>query len=162
MESYTLWPLCLALPKSFEIGIYIYVCCAVLSRFSRVRLFATLWTVASRLVCPWGSPGKNTGVGCHALFQGIFPIQESNPHLLCLLHWQAGFLPLVSPGSVRTCVCVQFRRRAWQPTPVFLGFPAGSDSKASTCNAGDLGSVPVLGRSPGGGHGNPLQYSEAT
>ena len=35
-----------------------------------------------------------------------------------------------------------------QPTPVFLGFPAGSDGKESTCNAGHLGSVPGLGRSP--------------
>ena len=39
------------------------------------------------------------------------------------------------------------------------GFPGGSDSKKSGCNSGDLGSVPGLGRSPGGGHGNPLQYS---
>ena len=39
------------------------------------------------------------------------------------------------------------------------GFPSGSDSKASACNAGDLGSVPQLGRSPGEGNGNPLQYS---
>ena len=39
-------------------------------------------------------------------------------------------------------------------------FPGGSDGKAdSTCNVGDLGSIPGLGRSPGGGHGNPLQYS---
>ena len=38
-------------------------------------------------------------------------------------------------------------------------FPGGSDGRASTCNAGDLGSIPGLGRSPGGGHGNPLQYS---
>ena len=36
---------------------------------------------------------------------------------------------------------------------------SGSDDKESTCNAGDLGSIPGLGRSPGGGHGNPLQYS---
>ena len=40
-----------------------------------------------------------------------------------------------------------------------LGFPGGSDSKASACNAGDLGSIPGLGRSPGEGNGNPLQYS---
>ena len=40
-----------------------------------------------------------------------------------------------------------------------LGFPGGSDSKGSACNAGDLGSVSGLGRSPGGGHGYPLQYS---
>ena len=39
------------------------------------------------------------------------------------------------------------------------GFPGGSDSKESSCNAGDLGLIPGLGRSPGGGHGNPLQYS---
>ena len=35
-----------------------------------------------RLLCPWDSPGKNTGVGCHALLQGIFPTQELNPGLL--------------------------------------------------------------------------------
>ena len=44
-------------------------------------------------------------------------------------------------------------------TPVFLGFLGGSDSKESTCNVGDLGSIPELGRSPGEEHGNPLQYS---
>ena len=38
-------------------------------------------------------------------------------------------------------------------------FPGGSDSKASACNVGDLGSIPGLGRSPGEGNGNPLQYS---
>ena len=45
------------------------------------------------------------------------------------------------------------------PTPVLMGFPGGSGSKESACNAGDLGSIPGLGRSPGGGHVNPLQYS---
>ena len=39
------------------------------------------------------------------------------------------------------------------------GFPGGSDGKASACNAGDLGSIPESGRSPGEGNGNPLQYS---
>ena len=38
-------------------------------------------------------------------------------------------------------------------------FPGGSDGKASACNEGDLGSIPGLGRSPGEGNGNPLQYS---
>ena len=50
-------------------------------------------------------------------------------------------------------------KRAWQPTPVFLVFPGGSDSKESTFNVGDLGSIPRLRRSPGGRHGNPLQDS---
>ena len=38
-------------------------------------------------------------------------------------------------------------------------FPGGSDGKVSACNAGDPGSIPGLGRSPGEGNGNPLQYS---
>ena len=39
------------------------------------------------------------------------------------------------------------------------GFPGGSDGEESACNAGDLGPIPGLGRAPGEGHGNPLQYS---
>ena len=39
------------------------------------------------------------------------------------------------------------------------GFPAGTDAKECACNAGDLGSIPELGRSPGRGHGNPLLYT---
>ena len=42
-------------------------------------------------------PGKNTGVGCHFLLQGIFLTQGSNPHLLCLLHWQVDSLPSKPP-----------------------------------------------------------------
>ena len=57
-------------------------------------LFKTLSTVAqARLLCPWDSPGKNTGVGCHFLLQDIFPTQGWNPGLLhckrilyCLSH----------------------------------------------------------------------------
>ena len=41
----------------------------------------------------------------------------------------------------------------------FVGFPGGLEGKASACNAGDLGSIPELGRSSGEGNGNPLQYS---
>ena len=40
-----------------------------------------------------------------------------------------------------------------------MGFPGGSDCKESACNAGDLGLIPGLGKDPGRGHGNPLQYS---
>ena len=63
----------------------------MLSRFSCVCLCATLWTEAVRLLCPWDSPGKNTGVGCHALLQGIFPTQGSNPHLFMPLALAGGF-----------------------------------------------------------------------
>ena len=40
-----------------------------------------------------------------------------------------------------------------------MGFPGGSDGKEAACKEGDMGLIPGLGRSPGGGHGNPLQYS---
>ena len=46
------------------------------------------------------SPGKNTGVGCHTLLQGVFLTQGFNPCLLRLLHWQAGSLPLAPPGKL--------------------------------------------------------------
>ena len=62
-----------------------YVC----ARFSCVWLCATLQTVAHLVCCPWDFPGKNTGMGCHFLLQGIFQTQRSNPSLLHLLHWQA-------------------------------------------------------------------------
>ena len=45
-----------------------------------------------------GFSGKNTGVDCHALLQGIFLTQESTPHLLYLLDWQVNSLPLGQPG----------------------------------------------------------------
>ena len=47
----------------------------------------------ARLLCSWDSPGKNTGEGCHALSQGIFPTKGSNLHLLGFLLWQAGSFP---------------------------------------------------------------------
>ena len=49
-------------------------------------------------------------------------------------------------------------RRDILPTPGFFGFSGGSDSKKSAYSVGDLGLVPGLERSPGGGHGNPVQY----
>ena len=59
---------------------------------------------ARLLLCLWDSPGKNTGVGCHALLWGIFLIQGSSPHLLLLLYWQAGSLP---PVSSRASLAIQ-------------------------------------------------------
>ena len=60
----------------------------VLRHFRPARLLATPWTGAARLLCPRDSPGKKTGVGCHALLQGGFPTQGWNSRLLCLLHWR--------------------------------------------------------------------------
>ena len=56
---------------------------------SPVQLSEALQTEASRFLCPWDSPGKNTGVGCQFWLQGIFP--------RCLLHWQADSLPQAPP-----------------------------------------------------------------
>ena len=61
------------------------------------------------LLCPWDSPGKNTGVGCHFLLQGIFPPPGPNLGSFCLLHWQVGSLPLAPPGKSQvlgTQVCL--------------------------------------------------------
>ena len=70
---------------------YLHAC--VLSHFSCVRPSKTQWTIARQVPLIMDSPGKNTGMGCHALLQGIFPGQESNTQCLGLLHWQAGSLP---------------------------------------------------------------------
>ena len=53
----------------------------------------------ARLLCPWDSPGRNTGVGCHSLLQGIFLTQGLNPRRFCLLRGQAGSLPLAPLGK---------------------------------------------------------------
>ena len=80
-----------------------------LKSVSRSVVSNSLWSHGLWLLCPWNSPGKNTGVGSHSLLQGIFPTQGLNPHRLCLLHWQAGSLPLAPPGmSLR-----QAGSRAW-------------------------------------------------
>ena len=55
-----------------------------------------------------GSPGKNTEVGCHTFLWGIFLTQGLNRHLLCLLHWQAGSLPLAPPGKSNTLLTKYF------------------------------------------------------
>ena len=71
----------------------------VLSHSVGSNSFAAPWT--ARLCCPWNFPGKNTGVNCHFLLQGIFLIQGSKLHLLHFLHWQVDSLSLshlVSPN----------------------------------------------------------------
>ena len=132
------------------------------------------------------SPGKNTGVSCHSLLQGIFPTQRLNPSLLL---WQVDSLPLSHSMAFRERFLLigwwwgnlESQSKAFSFQPVWglhacgqhtvnffslvgdsvsakelKGF--GSVSKESACSAGDPGSIPGLGRSPGEGNGNTLQY----
>ena len=161
----------------------------------------------ARLLCPWNFSTKNTGVGCHALLQGIFLTQGLNSSVRHLLHCRQVLYWLSHCGSQEGCL-------ALNPAPTLIGCviwgkllkphiffsfynhitfrcvaqwfnicihkkvittinlapihyhkidllcPShGSEVKASACNAGDLGSIPGSGRSPGEGNGNPLQHS---
>ena len=93
------------------------------------RLFATPWTAAYQAPLSMDFPGKSTGVGCHCLLQ-----QEC--------------IHVSKPTKLYTWIVCRF---------CIPDFPGGSDGKASVYNAGDLGSIPGLGRSPGERNGNPLQ-----
>ena len=106
-------------------------------------------------------------MGCHALLQGIFLTQGSKPHLLCLLHWQAGSLPLVPPGKP---IELYFKIAALGCFGIVLGSllftlsglqmlswasQAALEVNNPPANVGDVrdaGSIPGSGRSPGGGH----------
>ena len=77
------------------VGCFICVCCACAQSLIPVWLFVTPWTVAM-LLFPWDFPGKNTGMGCHFLLQGILLTQGSNLHLL---HWQVDSLPQSHLGT---------------------------------------------------------------
>ena len=63
----------------------------------------------ARLLCPWNSPGKNTGVGCHFLLQGIFPTQGSNT---CLLHCRQILYHLSHEGSLLLRDISKYRDRS--------------------------------------------------
>ena len=82
------------------------LCCSVWSAACSVSRVCSLrphrlWP--TRLLCPWNSPGKNAGVSCNFLLQGIFLTQGLNPQLLYLLHWQMGSSPLYHQGSPTVC-----------------------------------------------------------
>ena len=89
--------------------------------------------------------------------------QNSSPSLFCPLTSLLRDLFHSCPGHWSLTPCLA---SLWGSTPAFRGcscafggFPGGSAGKESTCNAGDLGSIPGLGRSAGEGNGYPLQYS---
>ena len=75
----------------------------VVQSLSHVQLLRLHGLQPTRLLCPQDFLGKNAGVGCHFLFQGIFFTQGLNPYLL---HWQADSLPLSQPGSPYSSILV--------------------------------------------------------
>ena len=76
-----------------------FYCLCVLNHFSRVQLFVPLWTIDHQAPLSMGLSRQEYRSGLPCSPQGIFPIQGSNPHRLRLRHWQAGSLPLASPGK---------------------------------------------------------------
>ena len=110
---------------------------------SRVWLFATPWTVACRLLCPWGFPGKNTGVDSHFLLQG-FLTQESN-RVSCtsgrlFTIWATREALVTLQGAVNIFPFSVYR--------ILFPCPLMAWGKGSACSAGvagDTGSIPGLG-----------------
>ena len=93
-----------------------------------------------RFLYPWDSSGKNTGVGCRALFQGIFSTQGLNPRLLHLLHWQAGSLPLALYGKPISSLAAKCYARCCGYSRLYLLL-----SRADVVTSGNL-SAPVLSK----------------
>ena len=110
----------------------------MLSLVSHVRLVVTLWTVAHQALLSVGLSRQDQWSGLPCLLQGIFLTWGLSLRLLCLLHWQAGSLPLVPAGR-----------------PMYI-------STSSLFNAGDGGLILGLEDllpSPGEGNGNPVLCS---
>ena len=114
---------------------------------TQFRMFLCITSEDKSLISGKAGLHYNLSISCNSkeiLPKSCFPLFPMS-HLLCF--------------EIRAWVWKICRRRDRLPTPVFLGFPCGSAGKESACNAGDLGSIPGLGRSPGEGKGYPLQYS---
>ena len=85
----------------WETSIETCVCECMLSPFGYVHLFVTQWTACQAPLSLGFSRQEYWSRWCHAFLQGIFLTQGLNPHLLCLLHWQAGSSPLAPTGKSR-------------------------------------------------------------
>ena len=87
----------------------------------------------TRLLCPWNFPGKNTGVGCHFLLQGIFPTQRSNPGLL---HCRQILCHLYLSGRLRKCLVAQPCPTLCNPRTVACQAPLSWDSPGKNTGVG--------------------------
>ena len=98
----------------------------------------------TRLLCPWDSPGKNIGVGCCALLQGIFPTRGSNLCLLRLPALAGGFFTTSTTWEALSLTINKIKTGVKKGRPscsvLFpLSFPDSSVGKESACSAGDSG-----------------------
>ena len=124
----------------------------MLSCPSGVRLSVTPWTVACQ--ASWDSPGKNTGVGCPAFLQGIFPTQGSKPNILTLPHCRRIL-------HRRNTDIISYPKHHCSQFPALIGIP--SSSIAFSCNYNKIQSCFFIFLGPGemGPHlitHSPLQY----
>ena len=110
----------------------------IINRFSSVQSLSHVWLFAT----PWTAARQaSLSITKLLMLTSIESVMPSNHLILC--H------PLLLPPSIFPSVIIPV---------ICMGFPGGSGSKESACNTGDPGSIPGLGRSPGEGNGNPLQY----
>ena len=84
---------------------YLLAMC-VLSRLSCVQLFVTLWTIARQAPLSMGFSRQEYWHGLQCPAPEDLPTQGLNPHLLHLLNWQMGSLPLTPPGKPFTCLYI--------------------------------------------------------
>ena len=169
-----LWPDCpcvkwgQGLPLAEVVVCVARATCVHAQSFSRVQLCAILRTAAARLLCPWDSPGKNTGGGggCRALLQGIFPTQGLNLGLLQLLHWQLGSLPPVPPGSphrsnMGMCIFVTFQLiLSWTLLPGSQPCPAAVRSSSSRTEGAGRKAALLAAGAAGAGVPSPPRGSD--
>ena len=116
----------------------------MLSCFCHVQLFETLWTIAHQAPLFIRFSRQEYWSEFPFLPSGDLPNPGKEPESLRSPVLEHRFFPTSA---------------TWEAPCIYKGFSRGSDSKESACIAGELGSIPELGRSPGGGHGNPLQCS---
>ena len=128
--------------KNTGVGWHFLLQCKKVKSESEVTQLQPHGLQPSRLLRPWDFPGKSTGVGCYCLL---------------LIVWASMYLFLINLG-----ICFSLQVYLW-----FLIYLIGASQvalvlknpSASAGDVRDMGLIPGWGRSPGGGHGNPFQYS---
>ena len=106
--------------------------------------------------CWWSSLGRRLWenfISCFSIFVllDFYLLRKNDDEVFYIINRKNNAITIL--GKMCFIERIFFQSFQW------MGFPGGSESKESACNVGDLGSIPGLRRSPGGGHGNPLQCS---